>query len=233
MRSRVRFLKKRLDPVAQSKVVTMEKEKQPNVLSEAPQGYKLSQTIDLQNNKKQFFLVNGAALLMAAALVVPMAFFVPIMKLFTITSFDFGGLLIYILRFAALAIGSFVYILLHEFTHGITMKIFGAKKVKFGFNFIYAYAGSKDEYFKKWPYIIIALAPVFVFFIIFAAICPFIYNTPWFWVVYFWQVQNISGAMGDIIVSLMLLNKPKNSYIQDSGTSMRVFTPKENSETNK
>jgi hypothetical protein len=41
----------------------MEKEKQPNVLSEVPAGYKLGQTIDLQNNRKQFFLVNGMAFL--------------------------------------------------------------------------------------------------------------------------------------------------------------------------
>ena len=208
----------------------MEKEKQPNVLGEMPSGYKLGQTIDLQNNKKQFFLVNGVAILVVALLVVPMLFFVPIMKLFTIPSFEFSGFLLYAVRFLALALGSFLYVLLHEYTHGFAMKMFGAKEVKFGFNVIYAYAGSKKEYFKKWPYIIIALAPVTIFFIIFAAICPFIYNTPWFWVVYFWQVQNLSGAMGDVIVSLMLLKKPKNSYIQDEGTCMRVYVPKENSD---
>ncbi len=210
----------------------MEKEKQPNVLSEMPAGYKLSKTIDLEKNKKEMLLVNGLAILFAAILIVPMIFLVPIQGLFKLDSLGAGGLLLYILRFGVLAIGSFLYIMLHEFTHGIVMKIFGAKKVKFGFTFVYAYAGSKDEYFKKWPYIIIALAPVTIFFVIFALICPFIYATPWFWVVYFWQVQNISGAMGDIFVTLMILNKPKNSYIQDAGASMKVLVPKTEGEEN-
>ena len=204
----------------------MEKEKQPNVLSGAPNGYKLGKTIDLQNNKKQMILVNMASILIAIILVVPMIFLVPISGLFKLDTTGIDGLGLYALRFLVLFVGSILYIVLHEATHGIVMKMFGAKKVKFGFTFIYAYAGTKEEYFKKWPYIIIALAPVTVFFIIFAAICPFIYQTTWFWVVYFWQIQNLSGAAGDIIVSFMLLNKPKNSYILDEGTNMKVFVPK-------
>ncbi len=205
----------------------MEENNQPSVLSELPSNYKLDYTLDLQNNKKQLILVNMAAVIVAIILVVPMVFLVPIVKLFTLDSLGGVGLLLYILRFGTLVVGSVVYILLHEATHGIMMKIFGAKKVKFGFTFVYAYAGSKDEYFKKWPYIVIALAPVTIFFIVFALICPFLYNTPWFWVVYFWQVQNVSGAMGDIIVSFLFLKKPKNAYIKDEGTSMKVFVPKD------
>ncbi len=206
----------------------MDKNKEPNVISELPNSYKLAQTLDLQSNKKQFLLINGMAILSAVILIAPMLFLVPIDSLFII---DFseggGGIWLYILRFFLLVLGSILYIVLHEFTHGIMMKLFGAKKVKFGFNFIYAYAGSKEEYFKKWPYIIVALAPVTIFFVIFAVICPFIYKTPWFWMVYFWQVQNIAGAMGDIIVSIIFLGKPKNSYIKDEGTSMRLYAPKD------
>lgn len=210
----------------------MEKEKQPNVLSEVPEGHKLGRTIDLEQNKKQMLLVNGLAILVACALIIPMLFLVPIQVLFKLDSLGTDGLLLYILRFTVLVIGSILYVCLHEITHGIVMKIFGAKRVKFGFTFVYAYAGSKDEYFKKWPYIIIALAPVTIFFVIFALICPFIYTTPWFWVVYFWQIQNLSGAVGDVFVTLLLLNKPKNSYIQDSGASMKVFVPRGENEDN-
>lgn len=206
----------------------MDKNIEPNVISELPSSYKLAHTLDLQNNKKQFFLINGMAILSAIILIVPMLFLVPIDSLFII---DFseggGGIWLYILRFALLVLGSILYIVLHEFTHGIVMKLFGAKKVKFGFTFVYAYAGSKEEYFKKWPYIIVALAPFTIFFVIFAVICPFIYKTPWFWMVYFWQIQNISGSMGDIIVSLIFLGKPKNSYIKDEGASMKLYTPKD------
>ena len=205
----------------------MDKNNEKSVLSVLPSNYKLVHTLDLQKNKKQAIIVNGLAILSAIILVVPMIFLVPIGDLFIIDTSSGLGIFLYVLRFLVLVLGSIVYIILHELTHGIVMKAFGAKKVKFGFTFIYAYAGSKDEYFKKWPYIVIALAPVTVFFVIFAIICPFIYDTPWFWVVYFWQVQNISGAMGDIIVSLLFLKKPKNAYIKDEGTNMKVFAPKD------
>ena len=195
-----------------------------------PAGYQWSKTIDLEENKKEMLLVNGLAILVAAAMVVPMLFLVPIQGLFKLDALGFGGLLTYILRFAALVAGGYIYVMLHEFTHGLVMKMYGAKKVKFGFTALYAFAGSKTEYFRKWPYIVVALTPVTVFFIIFALICPFIYKTPWFWVVYFWQIQNISGAVGDIFVSLMIIKKPKNSYIQDQGTCMKVFVPKEKDE---
>ena len=208
-------------------MIIMEKQKKPSTLGQMPEGYKLGKIIDLENNRKQLILVNACAVLVAVALIAPMLFLVPIQGLFKLNSFGFGGFVVYALRFATLLVGSVLYVILHELTHALFMKIFGAKRVKIGFNFIYAYAESRSEYFRKWPYIVIALAPVVIFFIIFALICPFIYNTPWFWVVYLWQVQNLSGAIGDIIVSLMLLNKPKNSYIQDKGTNMRVLVPKD------
>lgn len=205
----------------------MDNNNEKSVLSVLPSNYKLGYTLDLQNNKKQAIIVNSAAILAAIALVVPMIFLVPISGLFTLQTTDGLGIFLYVLRFSVLVLGSIVYIIFHELTHGIFMKLFGAKKVKFGFNFLYAYAGTKEEYFRKWPYIIIALAPVTVFFVIFAIICPFLVGTPWFWVVYFWQVQNVSGAMGDIIVSLLFLGKPKNAYIKDEGTSMQMFVPKD------
>ena len=207
---------------------TMDKNVEKSVLGELPSNYKLSQTLDLKNNKKQFLLINGASILSAIILIVPMLFIVPIDSLFIIDySEGGGGIWLYILRFLLLVLGSTLYITLHELTHGLMMKLFGARKVKFGFNVVYAYAGSKEEYFRKWPYIIVALAPVTIFFVIFAVICPFIYKTPWFWMVYFWQVQNVAGAAGDIIVSIMFLSKPKNSYIKDEGTSMQLYTPRD------
>lgn len=205
----------------------MDKNNEKSVLGVLPPNYKLIYTLDLQNNKKQAILVNGMAILSAILLVVPMIFLVPISDLFIIDLSNGLGIFLYILRFLVLVLGSIAYIVLHELTHGIFMKLFGAKKVKFGFTFVYAYAGTKDEYFKKWPYIVVALAPVTIFFVIFAIICPFLVGTPWFWVVYFWQVQNIAGAMGDIIVSILFLRKPKNAYIKDEGASMQMFAPKD------
>lgn len=204
----------------------MNKQKLPNAIETLPSDYKLGHTVDMQTNKKKAFLINLIAVLIGVAVAVPMIFIVPIGRLFDMGDLETKAILLYILRFAVLLVGSFVYIILHELTHALFMKIFGAKKIKFGFTGLFAYAGSKHEYFRKWPYIIIALAPVVIFGIIFAIICPFIYETSWFWVVYFWQIQNLSGAAGDIYVSIMFSKAPKDAYIKDEGTMMQLYVPK-------
>lgn len=62
---------------------------------------------------------------------------------------------------AAFLVCAVVYMVLHELVHGACMKVFGAKKVRFGFTGLYAFAGS-IEYFKKAAYIVVALAPLVV-----------------------------------------------------------------------
>lgn len=52
-----------------------------------------------------------------------------------------------------------LYMILHKLVHGISMKLCGTRKVKYGFTGAYAFAGSEDYYPKK-EYIFIALAPV-------------------------------------------------------------------------
>lgn len=201
-------------------------QKIPNATLVLPKNYKLAHTVDMQTNKKKSFLVNLIALLIGVALAVPMIFLVPIGNLFDMGDMSGNAIFLYVIRFVVLLVGSVVYIILHELTHALFMKIFGAKRIKFGFSGFFAYAGSEHEYFKKWPYIIIALAPVVIFFVIYAIICPFIYTTSWFWVVYFWQIQNISGAAGDIYVSIKFLKAPRDAYIKDGGTYMELFVPK-------
>ena len=204
----------------------MEENKLPNATLVLPKKYKLAQTVDMQTNKKQAFLINLVAALVGVALTVPMLFLIPINGLFDMGDLSGTAIFLYVLRFVVLLLGSVVYIILHELTHALFMKIFGAKRIKFGFNGLFAYAGSEHEYFRKWPYIVIALAPVVIFFIIFTTICPFIYTTSWFWVVYFWQILNIVGAVGDIYVSIRFSKAPKDAYIKDGGTYMELFVPK-------
>ena len=182
-----------------------------------PDGYSELLSVDLKSNKKLFFGVNAAAILIGLALVVPMLFFVPFSALF-----DFSeGLGMYCLRFGVLIVGLFAYIVLHELIHGITMKCFGTKKVQYGFSATYAFAGS-DDYYAKIPYLVIALAPVAVFFVIFAILCPLL-PPSWFWVVYLLQVSNLSGAAGDFYVTLKFFKLPKDILVRDSGVSMTVY----------
>ena len=183
-----------------------------------PDGYSQIYEIDLQKNKKKMFLVNGIALLISVLMVVSMCFYIPITELF---SFE-KGILQYFIRFAALFGLSIVYMVLHELVHGITMKLCGTKKVKYGFTGLYAFAGS-DNYYDKKSYITIALAPVVLWGVVIAIINCFM-PREWFWVVYFLQIMNISGAAGDMYVTFKFSKMPKDILVRDHGVGMKVYS---------
>ena len=184
-----------------------------------PDGYAEIFSVDLQRDKKISLLVNMLALLIAVVIIVPVHMYViPIHSLFDMSA----GMTAYIVRFIVLIIGMILYMILHELVHGITMKLFGTKKVKYGFTGLYAYAGSKD-YYDKTSYIIIALAPVLVWGIILAVINLFV-PYEWFWVVYMIQMINISGAAGDMYVTVKFSRMPKDILVQDYGVGMTVYS---------
>ena len=183
-----------------------------------PEGYREIYSVDLQKNKKVALLVNLLAFVIAVVLVVTMHFFVPISSLFDMQN----GLGSYLIRFAALIVLMIVYMVLHELTHGIAMKICGTKKIKYGFTGLYAFAGSND-YYNKRAYIFIALAPIVLWGVVLAIINPFV-PLEWFWVVYMLQIINLSGAAGDLYVTVKFSGFPKDILIRDYGIGMTVFS---------
>ena len=50
--------------------------------------------------------------------------------------------------------------------------------------------------------------------------------TSWFWVVYFLQVCNISGAAGDMFVTVKFAKMPEDILVKDSGVGMVVYSRK-------
>ena len=183
-----------------------------------PEGYREIYTIDLQKDKKTSLLVNLLALVIAALFAVPMHFIVPVTTLLSMEN----GLTSYIVRCVALIGLMIVYMVLHEAIHGIAMKMCGTKKVKYGFTGLYAFAGSNDYYDKK-SYIFIALAPVVLLGIVLAVINPFV-SAEWFWVVYMIQLTNISGAAGDLFVTVKFSRMPGDILVQDYGVGMKAYS---------
>lgn len=183
-----------------------------------PEGYGEIYAVNLQKNKKMAMIVNLIAVAIAVIMAVPMHFVVPFSTVFSMEN----GLFPYILRFVALIILMFLYLILHELVHGIAMKLCGTKKVKYGFTGMYAFAGSKDYYDKK-AYIFIALAPVVLWGIVLAVINPFV-PVEWFWIVYLIQIMNVSGAAGDLFVTVKFSRLPQDILVQDYGVSMTVFS---------
>lgn len=183
-----------------------------------PKGYKEIYSIDLQKDKEASLFVNLIAIAILMLLIVPMHFLVPISTLFDME----GGLGNYSIRFLALIVLIIMYMVFHELVHGIAMKICGTEKVKYGFTGLYAFAGSSDYYGKR-AYIFIALAPVVLWGIVLAIINPLV-PVEWFWVVYIIQVMNISGAAGDLFVTVRFSRFPKDILVRDHGVGMTVYS---------
>lgn len=188
-----------------------------------PETYREIADINLQTNKKQMLLVNGLAIVIMLAMVIPAAFPVPFSAL---TEGHEPGSSAYLLslslKLGVTMVALVAYIVLHELVHGICMKAITKRKPTYGFTGMYAFAAS-DAYFGKGAYIFIALAPVVLWGVVLAVILPFV-PASWFWVVYFIQIQNISGAAGDMYVTCRMLRMPKDILVFDSGTAMKVYT---------
>lgn len=186
--------------------------------TELPRGYREIDSIDLQKNKKLSLLVNGIAMLIALAMAIPMHFVVPMTTLFDMSQ----GMKAYFIRFLILMVCIVVYMVLHELVHGITMKMCGTKKIKYGFTGVYAFAGSNDYYDKK-SYIVIALAPIVVWGVV-LLVLNLLVPVQWFWIVYWVQISNISGAAGDLYVTYRFSRLPQDILVQDYGVGMTVYS---------
>ncbi len=184
-----------------------------------PPDYRPILTVDLQKDKKLALLINGLSIAIALVLLAPGGQYVSIASLFDMS----GGAPLYFARLAVLLAGMVLYMILHELVHGIFMRRYSKAKVRYGFTGLYAFAGS-DAYYAKKPYIVIALAPVVVWGLVLAVLCAVVPQS-WFWVAYFIQIVNLSGAAGDLYVTLKFRTLPPEILVQDTGVSMTVYAP--------
>ena len=185
-------------------------------LKNLPEGYVLVREIDALKNKHDFnrinlyaFIVFGAMMLM----LIETPFSIPRL---TDTWFDI------VLFGISISAAIVIYMVLHEVVHGIFIYLTSGEKPSFGVKLPYAFAAS-SMYFDKRSYIIIALAPIVLFGILLCRI-NIIVPAAWFWFVYILQMINLSGSMGDIYVSGVVLRLPPDTLAYDTGTQMRFYS---------
>jgi hypothetical protein len=188
-------------------------------ITELPQGYVLKEEVDFAKNKKQFIFVNAAAtVLMIVVLVLGY-----IWKGF---SFEEDELWLFFAAMFVALLGILVYIVLHEMTHGAVMQLVSGVKPKFGVKLpYYAYAYG-EAYFTKGQYILVALAPVLLWGVVFGVLSA-VLNGAWFWCFCFLQAGNISGAAGDLFVTVKTIFYPKTVLVYDTGVGMSFYLPEE------
>ena len=183
--------------------------------------YTVIKEVDLQKDKKTALKVNGLAVVLT---IVMMLIGMAIKPLDLEAGIELDPKLL-VIKCVVLCVGYVAYIILHEITHGIAMKHFGGKEVKYGFTGMYAFAGSLEDYFDKYAYLRITLAPVVVWGIVFLILNILIPS--WFWVIWFWQLGNISGAAGDFYVAHLTSKLPDTIRVKDTGVSMTVYDKKQ------
>lgn len=183
-----------------------------------PAGYQATCRIDLQKNKKQMLLVNGLAILIMFLMLYIGCRFVRLEDVFVMDSLG-----LCLLRLFVLFGGTVLYLVLHEWVHGIFMRRFSGARPHYGFTGMYAYAGS-SAYFNKKHYLIIALAPLIIWGIALAVLTALVPES-WFWPVYFIQIANISGAAGDLYVFVRLSRMSSDILINDTGTAITIYSP--------
>ena len=183
-----------------------------------PEGYCEIYSVDIQKDKKMAVFINILALLISILLIVPVHMVIPLYTMFTAGSPTQTVTIRLVLTLLLIC----VYMVLHELVHGIAMKICGTKKVKYGFTGMYAFACSNDYYNRK-AYIFIALAPVVLWGIV-IAIFNMLVPLQWFWIVYLIQIANLSGAAGDLFVTVRFMCFPRDILIRDYSVGMTVYS---------
>lgn len=193
-----------------------------------PEEYRLNKTVDLTKNKKQATLVNLLSFLLLAATVGLGILIRGVNGLFTKIAEDGKNFFTDLaLPLIVLIVAYILYIMLHELTHGAFVWLFGKVKPKFGVKLpLYAYCGTDKVFFSKWHYVVIALAPLFIWGIIFSVTARFCFGI-WYSVILLLQAGNISGAAGDIFVAILTLKSPKTVLIKDCGVNMEFYLPSE------
>lgn len=179
---------------------------------ELPSGYEQILQIDLQKDKKLAIIVNVIAFVIMIAMVFSGHIYVSFLEFIDLAD---------LLQWGVILVGFIIYMVLHELVHGVVMWVYSKQKPFYGFTGMYAYAGS-NAYFNKKHYLVIALAPIVVWGIV-LLILNLIFKEKWFWIIYFLQMMNISGAAGDLYVTCRFSKLPKDILVKDIGVNMTVY----------
>ena len=178
-----------------------------------PPGYVYAGNLDFMRNRRQMKAVVILSLALVVAPIIGGLLCAPLSPGWRLLASRWYGWLL-------LAAAFFLYIPLHELTHGLVMFLLSGVPPRYGLKLPYAYAGS-DVWFDRRSHIITALAPVAVWG---AALQIAIARLPgaWFWPLWILQISNLSGSAGDIYCVWKLIRMKGDILIQDDGVRMRI-----------
>jgi len=179
--------------------------------NQLPKTHEFSHQIDLKTNKKASLMIQVIFVFIALIMVtLAIAFQFPIQsELKAIPKIIITiGLVI-------------IYMVVHELTHGIFIRILSKKKPKYAVRFPYLTTGSQS-FFNKKSFVLITLAPVIIWGIILLFVISFVPQTL-FMSFYVVLGLNFAGAAGDYVQVYYFFKLPKNALLQDDGNETKVY----------
>lgn len=112
----------------------------------------------------------------------------------------------------------FISLILHEAIHGLFFKVFGAKKVTFGFKNGMAYAEAAGSYFRAWQFKAIALSPFVGLSLLYFILAQY---APVSALLLF--ALHTSGCVGDFYFIYLLIKFKETDWIEDTETGINLY----------
>lgn len=191
-----------------------------------PEDYKCVKVIDAKNKKTSILFVLGSLVL--TLLVFGIGLIIFMQKYNFDNVIDAGNIVIVIVFILSM----FLYIVLHELTHGLFYKIFTHEKLTYGFTLTVAYCGVPNLYVKRKAAIITTLAPFVVFNIVFLVPIFFIPNLAIKFLLIVLFAFHFGGCIGDLWVAIYLIfkNRDKQVIVNDTGPKQTFYVKVEDYE---
>lgn len=185
-----------------------------------PEGYREVYHIDAANKKTGLLLTLGS-LLIAACLI--FFFFLSVDSL----SIDLRNLMKYNLVFLVVMLA---YVILHELTHGAVYKALTKEKLRFGITWSAAFCGVPDIYTYRDTALKSLVAPLVLFSVILLPLLIWLYRVDagWYLVAGLIFSLHISGCIGDLYMTALLLTKFKDpaTLMRDTGPEQWIYGKK-------
>ncbi|MBO4623702.1 MAG: DUF3267 domain-containing protein [Bacilli bacterium] len=189
-----------------------------NYFYELPEGYICVKTIDAKEDKKFMVLMTVVNFLLLAII-----FGLGLLIILKLHPGEDINISPFIVLIACAAM--FVYIILHELTHGLFYKIFTHEKLTFGLTLLVAFCGVPKLYVNRKTSLITTLAPFVIFNIIYILLMLLIPDLFTKIVVLFMFAMHFGGCVGDLWVAYYLLfkHRDKKILVNDTGPKQTFY----------
>ena len=197
----------------------MRKKTRKNFEKQLPPGYRAVFHIDARNIK--------TGLIFSLLSFIPLALMIFIFS-FTLEISFLAEIYDFSLCMLGIFVGIFVYMVLHELTHGIVYKKMTGRKLTFGISWSCAFCGVPDIYVYRKTAILALLAPFVVFTALFLPLTIFGYFfNPYLYLLFGTLfAMHVGGCSGDLYMFFLLAFRFKKGDIlmRDTGPEQWIYT---------